>query len=191
MADAPTDTSSQFAAAAPRRCAGQPEGWITALYDELRTIASRQLRSERPGHTLHTTALVHEAYVRLAQTREAEWQSPEEFCAAAANTIRRVLVDYARTRKRQKRGGPASRRITLDTAAILAPVRPVDLCDLDEALVELEKIDSRRSRVVELKYFCGLTDSQTAEALRVSERTVRTDWNGARLWLQRQLAQDD
>jgi RNA polymerase sigma factor (TIGR02999 family) len=189
MADAPTTTA--HASATPRSRADKPGDWITALYDELRTIASRQLGSERPGHTLHTTALVHEAYLRLAQTREMAWQSPEEFCSAAANTIRRVLIDYARTRKRQKRGGSGARRIALDTAAILAPGRSVDLCDLDEALVELEKIDSRRSRVVELKYFCGLTDLQTAQALVVSERTVRTDWNGARLWLQRRLAEDD
>lgn len=166
-------------------------GWMALLYKELRDIASRQMRQERTGHTLQTTALVNEAWLRLAQARAPSWASRDEFCAAAARTIRRVLVDHARARNTHKRGGASARRVELDTATLIAPQRQIELTDLDAALTELERIEPRHSRVVELKFFCGLTDREVAAALGVSERTVRTDWTSSRLWLLRRLALPD
>lgn len=165
--------------------------WMAELYDKVRAIASWRLRRERVGHTFQTTALVHEAYLRMSQAREPRWTTAEEFCAAAAKTIRRVLVDHARARRCRKRGGRAIRQIALDTVALLAPELTYDLCDLDDALKDLESIDERRSKVVEMRYFGGMKDAEIGEALGISERTVRVEWNGARAWLLRRLSVSD
>lgn len=161
---------------------------LPALYDELRRLASGYMHRERADHTLQTTALVHEAYLRLAQRDPAAWPSRADFCAAAAQAIRRTLVDHARTKGRAKRGGPDAHRVPLD-AAILEAAGPVaDILDLEEALTRLEGLSPRQARVVELRFFGGMTEEETALALGVSRRTVQEDWRGARAWLQRELS---
>ena len=156
------------------------------VYDELRRLASRHLRHERPGHTLQTTALVHEAYLKLIDQKKANWQNRVQFFAAAAKVMRHILVDYARSRKAVKRGGDYC-RLSLDEAMISAEDDDPDLLALDEALNELAAIDSQQSRVVELRVFGGLTVDDTAEALGISSRTVKREWSMAKAWLHRQI----
>lgn len=158
------------------------------VYEELRRQASRYLRKERQGHTLQTTALIHEAYLKLAQPNEIEWQNRNHFFAIASTAMRRILVDHARTRHREKRGGSAE-DIPLDDALLIGtPQKNVDLVALDEALVRLERLDPRQAKVVELRFFSGLTNEETAEVLGVSNATVRNDWTMAKAWLHGQLA---
>ena len=157
------------------------------VYDELRRRASAYLRNERAGHTLQTTALVNEAYMKLVDINEIEYEDRNHFFAIAANAMRRILVDYARTRKREKRGGK-DENLPLDEARFVsANERSVDLVALDEALNELAKFDERQAKVVELKYFGGMTIDETAEVLGVSNVTVRRDWNMAKAWLHQQI----
>lgn len=161
---------------------------MPAVYQELRRLAGRYLRREqRPDHTLQTTALVHEAYLRLAGQQRSYWPDRAGFCAAAAQAIRRILIDYARRRARRKRGGAAARRIPLDFVVPAIPTPTVDVLALDEALSRLAALAPRQARVVELRYFGGLTDDEVAGVLGVSRRTVQTDWRGARAWLCREL----
>jgi RNA polymerase sigma factor (TIGR02999 family) len=158
------------------------------VYDELRRQASRYLRNERQGHTLQTTALIHEAYLKLIGVEQIEWQNRNHFFAIASVAMRRILVDYARERKREKRGGIAE-NLPLDEALqISANEKSVDLIALDEALNRLAKLDERQARVVELRYFSGLSIDETAEVLGVSNATVRLDWNLAKAWLKQELA---
>lgn len=158
------------------------------VYDELRRQASRYLRKERQGHTLQTTALIHEAYLKLAGQNEIEWQNRSHFFAIASTAMRRILVDHARTRHREKRGGRAE-DIPLDDALMIgAQQRNVDLVALDEALVRLERLDRRQAKVVELRFFSGLTNEETADVLGVSNATVRNDWAMAKAWLHGQIA---
>ncbi|HVP12408.1 MAG TPA: ECF-type sigma factor [Phycisphaerae bacterium] len=165
---------------------GLPDA-MEAVYEELRQVAANYLRYERPGHTLQTTALLHEAYVRLAEQCNRRWSSRADFCAAASQAIRRVLIDYARGHRAAKRGGPNPERVLLD-AALLTPDQPsVDLLDLDQALKHLAALSERQARVVELRYFGGLAEEETAETLGVSRRTVQKDWRLARAWLLREL----
>ena len=159
---------------------------IPILYDELRHIARRHLRGERPDHTLDTTALVHEAYVKLVGLDRMTWQNRAHFLAVAAQAMRRVLVDYAVTRRAQKRGGERQRVPLEDVAA--GTDQPLEtLLALDRALRGLEGLDGRLSRVVECRYFGGMSVEETAEVLQVSEATIKRDWSIARAWLNRAL----
>jgi RNA polymerase sigma-70 factor, ECF subfamily len=158
------------------------------VYDELRAIAARQLRCERPGHTLQTTAVLHEAYIRLAEQNGRRWGSRADFCAAAAQAIRRVLIDYARAHRTRKRGGGNGARVQLDTTMLAIDQPRADLLMLDGALTRLAALSARQARVVELRYFGGLSEDETAAALGVARRTVQKDWRVARAWLLRELS---
>ena len=169
--------------------AGDPEALdrLTPLvYEELRRQAARYLRRERPGHTLQTTALIHEAYLRLADAKDVQWQDRAHFFAIAANLMRRILVDHARRRDADKRGG-SQVRVQLDEALALANESEVDLLAVDEALNRLAAIDPQQARVVELRFFSGLSVEETAAALGVSATTVKRDWRVARAWLRREI----
>jgi RNA polymerase sigma factor (TIGR02999 family) len=161
------------------------EQLVPIVYEELRRLAHHYMRGERPDHTLQTTALVNEAYVRLAGIDGLQWRDRAHFFAMAATLMRRVLVDYARQRARDKRGAGVS-VTSLDENA-LAPQPAVDVVALDEALEQLAAVDPRQSRIVELRFFAGLSVEETAEALGISEATVKRDWATARLWLYNEL----
>lgn len=156
---------------------------------ELRRLARLQMRGERHNHTLQTTALVNEAFLRLIDLRRIRWQDRAHFLALSARLMRRILVDHARTRNYQKRGGGAA-IVTLDDVVISAPERGADLVALDEALENLARVDSRKSQVVELRFFGGLSIEETAEALGVSPETVQRDWRFAKVWLLREISGD-
>jgi RNA polymerase sigma factor (TIGR02999 family) len=145
------------------------------------------MRGERPGHTLQTTALINEAYLRLAAHRGVRAQGRAQFFALAARLMRRILVDHARTRGRRKRGGHAF-RVELEESAALSPERSAQMLALDEALSRLAEFDPRKSRVVEMRFFGGLSNEEIAEALKLSVKTVTRDWQAAEAWLRRELA---
>jgi len=157
------------------------------IYDELRRIASREMRREREGHTLQATAIVHEAYLRLSGHEGFQWASRAQFFAFAAHLIRRILVDYARHQNRRKRGGGAE-KVTLAEAMSLVNAPSPDLVAVDEALARLEAIDPRKASIVELRFFAGLTLEETAEQLAISPETVGREWRRARAWLYDELA---
>ena len=164
------------------------ERFVPLIYDELRRQARRYLNRERANHTLQTTALVHEAYLRLMEQRNVNWQNRAHFFALAAQMMRRILVNYAINRKREKRGG-ANENIALDeTIVIAAEKSEVDLMALDEALTRLEKLDPRQARVVELRYFSGLNIEETAEVMDISPATVKREWSMAKAWLKAELS---
>ncbi len=168
---------------------GSPEALdqlIPIVYGELRNLARHQLRGERPDHSLQPTALTHEAFLRLFGTRQVSWQNRAHFFAVASQLMRRILVEHARKRGAAKRGGLVT-RVALDEANAPAESPDVDVIALHEALSELEKIDPRQSRIVELKYFGGLNNEETAEVLSLSPATVKRDWSVAKLWLRRAL----
>jgi len=156
------------------------------VYEELRRLAHHFMEGQRPDHTLQTTALVNEAYLRLADQTNPHWQSRAHFFAVAARAMRQILVSYARSNLAQKRGGGAV-RIELDEAAILSPEQSKDIVDLHEALERLATLDSRKAQVVELKYYGGLNYDEMAEVLKISRVTVRRDWEFAKLWLYTEL----
>ena len=163
------------------------ERLMPLVYDELRRQAARFLSKERPGHTLQTTGLIHETYLKLINQREPNWNSRAHFFAISANLMRRILIDYARTKHRDKRGGHAI-NLTLDESVISAGETPnVDLIALDHALDRLAAIDGQQARIVELRYFSGLSLEDTAEALKISRTSVVTEWRMARAWLHREL----
>jgi RNA polymerase sigma-70 factor, ECF subfamily len=164
----------------------QAEELLAVVYDELRQLARRQFRGERAGHTLQPTALVHEAYLRLAKGRDAHWESRAHFFGAAARAMRQILVDYARRRVAGKRGAGAE-RVTLDTSLPGEDALAADVLDLHDALERLASNDPDLARLVELRFFAGLTLDEAAETLGVSRRKVAKDWSVARLWLQREL----
>ena len=164
-----------------------PEYLVTLLYQELRRLAAGCLRRERPNHTLQPTALVNEAYLRLAAQRRPAWDDRVRFLAVASHLMREVLVDYARARNRSKRGGGVTPICVEDTGE-LAAAPELDLMALDEALSSLEQIDGQQRRIVELRYFGGLSIEETAEVLGVSSATVKRDWRMARAWLHRELS---
>lgn len=157
------------------------------VYDELRRIAHRYVRRERNGHTLQTTALVNEAYVRLAGSKNIAWQNRAHFFAATAQVMRNVLIDHARRRLFAKRGGEAKQVPIEEAVSAMSEQRADELVMLDDALQELSKMDERKSRVVELRYFGGLSLEETAEVLEVSLMTVRRDWRAAKAWLYRRI----
>jgi RNA polymerase sigma factor (TIGR02999 family) len=153
-------------------------------------MADRYLRLESPGHTLQPTALVHEAYLRLIDQTQVSWQNRAHFFGVAAQMMRRILVDHARTKQRDKRGGPA-RKLSLDEVTDVSKGRAADLVALDAALESLTLIDPRKSRVVELRFFGGLSVDETAEVLEVSPQTVMRDWKLAKAWLYQQMKSED
>ena len=162
------------------------EQLVPIVYDELRRIARRYIERESSGHPLQATALVHEAYIRLVGASQVQWQNRVHFFAVSANLMRRILVDYARSQNYQKRGGRVQ-QFSVNSDALLCPGRAPDLIALDEALDALATVDVRKSRVVELRFFGGLTVDETAEALQLSARTVLSDWSFAKSWLLREL----
>lgn len=163
------------------------EKLLPLVYDELHRQAARFLRRERSDHTLQATALIHEAYLKLLNQPDVAWESRTHFFAIAANIMRRILIDHARSKNADKRGGDLF-KIPLDEAPEIAGrERSIDLIALDEALTKLEKLDQRQARIVELKYFGDLTLAEIAAALKISRTTVADDWAMARAWLHREL----
>lgn len=168
------------------------ERLLPLVYEEMRQIAHHHMRRQRPDHTLQTTALVNEAYLRLVDAQRVQWQNRVHFFALAAQAMRHILVDLARARGNQKRGGGAT-QVALEEALIVSAERGADVLALDEALQTLAKLNARQSQIVELRYFGGLSEEETAAVLQLSPRTVRRDWSLARAWLYRELnrGQDD
>ena len=162
------------------------ERLMPLVYDELKRLAHRYMRGERVGHTLQTTALVNEAYLRLAKWKDVHWQNRAQFFAVSAQMMRRILVDFARERQYQKRGGGAL-QVSLSEAAAFAGGPETDLVALDEALTALAKVDLRKAQMVEMRFFGGLSIAEVAEVLKVSEETVNRDWRLAKVWLLREL----
>ena len=160
------------------------------VYEELHRLAHRYMAQERPEHTLQTSALVNEAYVRLVDQRNVHWQNRAQFFGIAATSMRRILVGYARSRKRVKRGAGAF-QISLDESAILSQERTAEMLALDEALDNLAAVDQRKSQVVELRFFGGLSIDETAEVLKVSPGTVMRDWTLAKAWLRREVMSNE
>ena len=160
---------------------------LPVVYQELRRLAKHYMAQERPGHTLQATALVNEAYLRLIDVNQVQWQNRAHFFAVAAQMMRRILVEFARSRRRQKRGGDPQ-RVTFDQVPEIAQERGPDLVALDEALSALATLDARMSQVVELRFFGGLTVEETAETLKVSPETVMREWKTAKVWLLRELS---
>ncbi|HJZ83035.1 MAG TPA: sigma-70 family RNA polymerase sigma factor [Pyrinomonadaceae bacterium] len=163
---------------------------IPIVYDELRRQAARYLRQERPGHTLQTTALIHEAYLRLVDQKNVQWQNRAQFFGIAAQLMRRILVDHARTKHRAKRGGSAI-RVSLSEATAVTRDANQDLIEIDEALTRLAEIDEQQSKIVELRFFSGLNVEETAAALNISPATVKRDWSVAKAWLHREISRDE
>lgn len=157
------------------------------VYNELRRLARHFMRGQRPGNALQTTALVNEAYLKLIDSSQVNWQNRTHFFAISAQLMRRILVDFARARNSQKRGGEQI-KVTLDENIQVPSETETDLTELDEALEGLARLNPRQSQIVELRYFGGLTEEEIAESLNISTRTVRRDWNVARAWLYRELS---
>ena len=163
---------------------------VPLVYDELRRLAARYLRRESPGNTLQPTALVHEAFLKLAGQHRVDWQGRTHVLAIGAKAMRRILVDHAKRKHRVKRGG-GMKRIQLDEAAALSPERDEDLLAVDEALEKLAGIDERQAAIVELRFFGGMTVEEVAQSLGISKRTVESEWTMVRAWLRRELAKGD
>jgi RNA polymerase sigma factor (TIGR02999 family) len=163
------------------------ERLIPAVYQELRRMADRYLRQENSGHTLQPTALVHEAYLRLIDQTQVEWQNRAHFFGVAAQMMRRILVDHAKAKHRDKRGGGAF-KLSFDEVADYTHERAAEIVALDDALQSLAAFDQRKSRVVELRYFGGLNIEEAAEVLDISPNTVMRDWNMAKAWLYQELS---
>ncbi|MGB9073939.1 MAG: sigma-70 family RNA polymerase sigma factor [Terriglobales bacterium] len=164
---------------------GALEALVPLVYKELRDIARRHLQRERPGHTLQSAALVHEAYLRLIDQRPFDTENRAHFLAVASRLMRQILVDYARSHGAAKRG--ADRRVELDASLVLPQVRSTDVVALDDALNGLAKLDEQQGRIVELRFFGGLATEEIAEVLDISPSTVKRDWNVAKAWLTRQM----
>ena len=162
------------------------EKLVPLVYAELRRVAHRYMGRERPGHSLQTTALVNEAYLRLIDARRVRWQNRAHFFAVSAQLMRRILVDFARSRQYLKRGG-AAQKVSFDEGLVVSKEHGQDLVALDDTLKALAAIDARKSQVVELRFFGGLSVAETAEVLKVSPDTVLRDWRLAKLWLAREM----
>ena len=169
---------------------GAREALIPLVYDELRRLARRHLRRERPDHTLQSAALVNEAYLRLVRQDQPQWQNRAHFFGVAAHLMRHILVDHARNRMAAKRGAGAP-RLTLDPEVALPQQREVDVVALDDALNQLAALDEQQSRVVELRFFGGLSIEETSVVLEISPATVKREWATARAWLQREMKNKD
>lgn len=155
---------------------------IPLVYDEIYRLARRQMRGEKRNHTLQTTALVNEAYMKLVDLKNVRWENRAQFFAIAGQVMRRILIDHAKARRRVKRGGDAQ-KISFDEGAFLSDTRSAELISLDEALTELAKQDPVKSRIVEMKFFAGLNIEEIAEVEKISPRTVRREWQKAKVWL--------
>ena len=166
------------------------ERLLPIVYDELHRMAKRYMRQQDPGHTLRTTALIHEAYLRLVGQREKPGENRSHFFGVTAKAMRHILVDYARSRHSEKRGGQA-RHVSLDETAVVSTARARELVQLDDALEQLTKLAPRQGRVVELRYFGGLSVAETAEVLKVSPDTVMRDWSLAKAWLYKTLSRHE
>lgn len=164
-----------------------PDRLLELVYDDLRRLAANYMRNERPGHTLQATALVHEAFVRLVDWKSVTWESRAQFFAVAAQVMRRVLVDHARSKGADKRGGGAQ-KIALDEAVSFARDTDLSLLALEDALVRLEKTDRRQAKIVELRFFGGLSIEETAHVMDISITTIKREWTFARAWFQRELS---
>ena len=160
--------------------------WTSVLYSELRRLASYYLQRERGNHTLQATALVHEAYLRLVDQREVQWENRNQFMGVAAQLMRRVLLDYSRSHQAAKRGGDVN-RVYLQEAVVASNSLPADVVALDEALLRLAEFDPQQARLVELRFFGGLSIGETAGVLGISPATVKRNWNVAKAWLAREL----
>jgi RNA polymerase sigma-70 factor, ECF subfamily len=156
------------------------------VYEQLHAAARRYMAGERPGHTLQTTALIHETYLRLVDIRQVKWQDRAHFLAVCAQLMRRILIDFARSRGYQKRGGAAT-QVNFDEAVLVSAQPDSNLVALDDALNRLAEVDERKCKVVELRFFGGLGVKETAEAMRISPETVMRDWKMAKVWLLREL----
>lgn len=193
MADQHDQEINEALAALSRGAPEAMDRLMPLVYRELKRIAHRQLGAEAGGHTLSTTAVVHEAYLRLAEQSRAQWLDQGQFFAIAARAMRRVLIDYARQHQAARRGGPGRAGVSLDflehgdSPAISVPERADSLIALDEALDDLRRMDERLASVVECRFFAGLSEVETAQALGVSQRTVARDWQMARAWLHEAL----
>jgi RNA polymerase sigma factor (TIGR02999 family) len=162
---------------------------MSVVYQELRRLAHHYMRRESPGHTLQTSGLVNEAFLRLVDQRDVQWRNRAHFFGIAAQMMRRILVDYARSRRYAKRGGGVP-HLSLDEALIVSDERTAEVVALDETLQRLAEIDPRKSRIVELRFFGGLSIEETAEVLAVSPGTVMRDWTLAKAWLRREMSRD-
>jgi RNA polymerase sigma-70 factor (ECF subfamily) len=174
----------------PDRAGGVVEELFVRLYDELRRLATAQMRRERVEHTLEATALVHEAYLRLIDESSIELRDKSHFFAVCAQVMRRLLIDHHREKIAEKRGGGRV-RVTYDDALAASPERELDVLALDDALTRLSELDARKCRVVELRFFCGMSIDEIAAALGVSKRTAEGDWTFARVWLERELSRGE
>jgi RNA polymerase sigma factor (TIGR02999 family) len=163
------------------------EQLVPAVYQELRRLAAGYLRRQPPGHTLTATALVHEAYLRLVDQAAVSWHSRTQFFGIAANLMRQILMQHARRRQAAKRGGGSQSRLSLDEAMYWSDERAADFVALDDALNRLAALDPQKSRIVELRFFAGLTIEETAEVLAVSPMTVKREWNMAKAWLYKRM----
>ena len=161
-----------------------PDKLLEIVYDDLRRLAGAYMQNERSDHTLQATALVHEAYMRLVDWKNVSWQNRAQFFSVAAEVMRKVLIDHARARQAQKRSG---HKLVLDEAISLPAGQPIDMIALDDALQALEKLDARQAKIVELRFFGGLSIEETAYVLKVGESTVRREWTFAKAWFQREL----
>jgi RNA polymerase sigma-70 factor (ECF subfamily) len=181
MEPAPADVTSLLnkLSAGDQEAAAQ---LIPLVYEELRHLAARRLRQERPGHTLQATALVHEVYVKLSGQRDAKWQNRAQFFGVASQVMRRILVDYARGQQRIRRGGK-QQKVSLDDVVLVSPDRTEEVLGVHESLSRLEKLDARQARVVELRYFGGLTFEEIAAVVGLSTKTVMRELNVAKAWL--------
>jgi RNA polymerase sigma factor (TIGR02999 family) len=168
----------------------QPDRLLPLVYEELKRIAARQLQQERPHHTLQPTALVHEAYLRMIQLRQIHWRDHQHFCGVAAHVIRRVLVDHERSRRTAKRGKGLQRLTLQEPVCTYAGTSEYDLLAVNEALDTLETLNPRHARIVELRFFAGLTIEETAAVLALSPATVKIDWRMARAWLRSRLTSE-
>lgn len=168
---------------------GALEKLVPLVYKELRDVARRQLRRERPGHTLQSAALVHEVYLRLVDQRPFDTENRLHFLAVASRLMRQILVDHARSHGAAKRG--ADRTVHLDASVVLPQVKSADVVALDDALTGLAKLDEQQARVVELRFFGGLSSEEVAEVLDISASTVKRDWNVAKAWLAREMRKDN
>ena len=187
MPDAVSDVTALLVKlrAGNRDVAGQ---LVPLIYDELRRIAGAQMRRGRAGHTLQATAVVHEAYVRLAGEREIQWQNRAHFFAIAARAMRQVLLDYARQRHAGKRGGEGAQKVEIDVGLLAGENRIEDIVALDQVVTRLSELDRQQGRIVELRFYAGLSVEETAEAMGISESTVKREWRLAKAWLHRELA---
>ena len=186
-------TADQIAAILAEAAPGRPpdaQRLIPLVYDDLRELAANYLRRENPGHTLQSTALVNEAFLKLVDQTRVNWRGKTHFFAVSAEIMRRILVDHARTKQHQKRGGDRQ-RIALHDDMKISAQRDEDLLAVDEAMVKLAERDPRQAKIVELRFFAGLTVAEVAEVLGVSKRTVESEWTMIRAWLRRELSDED